>query len=277
MFYDDWKLKVNENRAILAIMQSLWAHSYCSEIPWFRHCFEIFCPQKALMYIDRVCFRLPERIGKQLGKKKRGQIQRSLTPHLDCCPQDVVSSLSSGEAPTNLSKWRPIQAFVALTDTTDPNEGGFEACPGLHKRFLRWEQYRLPSHTKPSYPPPCVGSFTPIRPVEDRDIIRLIEHIPCRAGDLVCWDYRIPHSNARFNNKKEAREVLYLGFLPYINLNKAYAKIQLQNYLLGKNPTDQWIHTPTSQKSTDIKKGQNFYQFSAIGRMLMGIDDWVLE
>jgi hypothetical protein len=34
---------------------------------------------------------------------------------------------------------------------------------------------------------PCVGDFTPIRPGEDRDVLERMEHIPCRAGDLVCW------------------------------------------------------------------------------------------
>ena len=36
-----------------------------------------------------------------------------------------------------------------------------------------------------------VGDFTPIRPKEDQCILELMKHIPVRAGDLVCWDYRI--------------------------------------------------------------------------------------
>jgi hypothetical protein len=32
-----------------------------------------------------------------------------------------------------------------------------------------------------------VGDFTPIRPVEDRDILDRFQHVPCKAGDLVCW------------------------------------------------------------------------------------------
>ena len=35
--------------------------------------------------------------------------------------------------------------------------------------------------------PPCVGDFTPIRPVEDRDILERFQHVPCKAGDMVCW------------------------------------------------------------------------------------------
>ena len=40
-----------------------------------------------------------------------------------------------------------------------------------------------------------VGDFTPIRPKEDRHILDMIQHIPVKAGDLVCWDYRIGEGN----------------------------------------------------------------------------------
>jgi hypothetical protein len=287
------------------------------------------------MYIDRVCFRLPDSLLAKLtpassssglpnngstassnsnssSKKKRGRLlQRSLTPHLDCCPQDIAQSLlnhsgnGGGRDITSTftsHKWRPIQSFIALTDTLHPDQGGFEACPGLHKRFSRWTEFRLPSNpnhnqsVSASAPPPCVGSFTPIRPIEDRDIIRQFEHIPCRAGDLVCWDHRIPHSNARHNNKDEAREVVYLGYLPYIHLNAAYAKVQLQDYLHGTNPSDQWIHNNRKDKDNNIVSNNNIvssdgdggqhqsqyteigressYVFSHTGRMMMGMEIW---
>ena len=41
-------------------------------------------------------------------------------------------------------KWRPIQAFVALTDTIHPDEGGFEAAPCLHAFFDEWVAKRPP-------------------------------------------------------------------------------------------------------------------------------------
>ena len=42
-------------------------------------------------------------------------------------------------------KWRPIQAFIALTDTLNADEGGFEAAPGLHLAFDDWVANRPPS------------------------------------------------------------------------------------------------------------------------------------
>lgn len=227
------------------------------------------------MYIDRVCFRLPESICALLGgKKKRKKIQRSLTPHLDCCPQDITKFTHGENMPGSLHKWRPIQAFVALTDTVQRDEGGLEVCPGLHKRFTRWSNFRLPSINRFLEPPPCVGSFTPIRPIEDRDIIRQFEHVPCRAGDLVLWDYRLPHSNARYNNKETAREVVYLGFLPDVDLNRAYAKQQLYDYRRGKNPSDQWVHSDSAADEQEERDDDLLYKFSSLGRRMMTLESW---
>jgi hypothetical protein len=156
--------------------------------------------------------------------KRPVPIQRSLTPHLDCCPHDMFSSKSN--------KWRPIQAFVALTDNLEPETGGFEACLGFHREFEEWSRNRRPSiavaskkkkqasGSEASIPPPCVGDFTPIRPIEDREVIERFTSIPCRAGDLVCWDYRIPHANSRFNLSSISREAIYIGLLPAIPLNR---------------------------------------------------------
>ena len=181
---------------------------------------------------SRVCFRLPTAVINDIAEKTTGQskkksklLQRSLTPHLDCCPHSMFSSSSR--------KWRPIQAFVALTDNLEPDTGGFEACVGFHREFEAWSMSRKPSlkpisgraisdasSTAVSIPPPCVGDFTPIRPLEDKEVIDRFVSIPYKAGDLICWDYRIPHANSRFNLSPIAREAIYIGLLPAIPLNK---------------------------------------------------------
>jgi hypothetical protein len=114
--------------------------------------------------------------------------------------------------------------------------------------------------------PPCVGHFTPIRPKEDKDILDRFEHIPCRAGDLVLWDYRIPHANSYRNDTQTAREVVYVGFLPDVPINRAYARIQLERMRAGKVPDDQWHEHGDRQECS--------YSFSELGRKLMGIDPW---
>ena len=281
MFYGDWKLRLNEHPKVVSVITSLWKMSYCAGLSAFKSPFGMFSHSTPLAYIDRICFRLPEFIIDSFGGTKRHRVQRSLTPHLDCCPQDVCEAIHSGSHSQlhNMKKWRPIQTFIALTDTISPNEGGFEACPGLHQRFETWTNHRLPSlrgqaSDTNSQQPPCVGAFTPIRPIEDRDIIMRFEHISCRAGDMVCWDYRIPHSNSRFNNKNEPREVIYVGFLPDIPINRAYVQQQLSDYITGRNPSDQWVGSSPDGKEHGRTSEDTAFEFSALGQKLFGIVPW---
>lgn len=113
-------------------------------------------------YIDRIGYRIPTKLAECLGEQisstasfrestvhttttstaapppttpKRGlkprPLQRSLTPHFDCCPETYHDASTK-------NKWRPIQCFVSLTDNIQPNTGGFEACPGFHREFRTW-------------------------------------------------------------------------------------------------------------------------------------------
>jgi hypothetical protein len=279
VFYGEWKLRLNEHSKVVSVITSLWKMSYCAAHPAFKSPFGQFDHNTPLAYIDRICFRLPEFIVNSFGGSKRHRLQRSLTPHLDCCPQDVCEAIKSGSHhQLQMKKWRPIQAFIALTDTIHPDEGGFEACPGLHKRFETWANYRLPSlrmaSSDATSQPPCVGAFTPIRPIEDRDIIMRFEHIPCRAGDMVCWDYRIPHSNSRFNNKSEPREVVYVGFLPNILINRAYVQQQLSDFTVGRNPSDQWVGSSPDGKEHGRVNEDTELTFSTLGQKLFGMVPW---
>lgn len=257
LFYADWKLKLNEHPKVFSILQQLWDASYNSNdhdiSQIFPHPYGKFDSDKAYMYIDRVCYRLPDRIAHQNGSKKKKALQRSLTPHLDCCPANMFTG----------KKWKPIQCFIALTDTLQEEEGGFEACKGLHREFDEWTRTRQPSADGTI---PCVGQFTPIRPKEDQGILDRMEHIPCRAGDLVCWDYRIAHANAYHNLHTNSREVVYIGLLPPIPLNQTYTEEQWKKYQAGILPSDQW-HESMASQSCD-------YAFSSLGQKLMTIQPW---
>ena len=292
LFYYDWKFRVCEHPKVVGVIQDLWAATYGGEeggVEEFRHPFGAFDPYHGYIYVDRVCYRLPERMNSKVvinnnnssgGQSKAGRVskknklQRSLTPHLDCCPQRLF------ESDKDIPKWRPIQAFLALTDSLDMNMGGFEACRGMHIGFEEWVEHRKPSPSpsqsspSPSVStstdvragPPCRGQFTPIRPLEDADIIRRMEHIPVRAGDMCLWDFRIAHANARFNVGLEPREVIYIGCLPAVDMNRVYAEKQLMAFEKGTPPTDMWTES--------LKEVKCDYGFSALGRKLMAMDPW---
>lgn len=264
VFYEDWKLCINEHPNVVSVLSDLWENTYAKcEDGIYHHPYGPFDSKKGYMYIDRVCFRLPDKIAIPEGTNKRKALQRSLTPHLDCCPHKLYNS-STKEFP----KWRPIQAFVSLTDTLEPNHGGFEACTGLHAEFDDWIQRRSPSIGKDNQilEPPCVGEFTPIRAKEDKDIIDRFKHIPIQKGDMIVWDYRIPHANSRHNLSSISREAVYIGLLPHIDMNRRYAEEQLKRFNQGLLPQDQWHENQKIQSCT--------YQFSTLGKKLMTITNW---
>ena len=145
IFHDDWKLKLATNPKLFAITQQLWKEAYdCGSLSkeslpnnerfrWHPYGGDVDFENKGYCYIDRVGYRLPTELAEEWGdrihkrnsfpnstkitskkKRKKLSIQRSLTPHLDCCPDNLYE---------NTNKWRPIQCFVSLTDNLEPNTG----------------------------------------------------------------------------------------------------------------------------------------------------------
>lgn len=311
IFYPGWKMNVATNERLFHATCQLWDAAYCHDgeklekvkddekFKW--HPYGPFDCKRGNIYIDRIGYRIPSKIAEDIAsqgckaslskKKKKRPIQRSLTPHLDCCP-DTFNSL------TNKSKFRPIQCFVSLTDNLEPNTGGFEAAPSFHRTFQAWAKSRpMTTFTETKRDgrkverhrrAPCVGEYTHIRPREDMAVMDLVRHVPVRAGSAVFWDNRIPHANAYRNDGDEARAVVYCSFLPDVPLNKKFVRRQLENWKCRRRPTDQWIEVgeETAQNDgkgarsggkTDVMEqnvGEEAYELTELGRKLMGIEDW---
>merc|ERR1711976_665564 len=81
--------------------------------------------------------------------------------------------------------------------------------------------------------------------------MKRVEHIPVPAGSAVLWDNRIPHANAYKNMSDQTRIVIYCSFLPDVGINREYAKKQLDDYLHGRIPRDQWIEKEEGTDGTD--------------------------
>lgn len=291
IFYESWKMEIATSPKLLAMTQQLWVAAYChdgeardslsAEKLYKWHPFGAFDWQKGFVYIDRIGYRLPSELSLAIGdrlfperKKKARAIQRSLTPHLDCCPHSMY---------TDSAKWRPIQCFVSLTDSLEPNHGGFEAARGFHREFEEWALHRQPtkimqrnnngSTSEISIPAPCVGQYTHIRPKEDNAIMERVTHVPVRAGSAVFWDNRIPHANAYRHEGKDPRAVVYCSFLPDVELNRVYVKNQLSDFLNGRPPRDQWNHMDRDYKD-DANVASLLNSLSPLGKRLVGIDEW---
>lgn len=172
-----------------------------------------------------------------------------------------------------MPRFRPIQTLIALTDNHRPDAGGFEMVRGFHREFSSWAASRPPSLTPAGpVPAPCVGDFTPIRPDEDRHVIERFEWLSYSAGSVVAFDFRTPHANAASNNTGVAREVLYGGFLPDVDINRRYAARQRERFHRGLRPDDQWLGPHSEQ--VERSAGQDRYEFSPLGQRLIGDVPW---
>mmetsp|Transcript_21954 Transcript_21954/g.52256 ORF Transcript_21954/g.52256 Transcript_21954/m.52256 type:complete len:409 (+) Transcript_21954:35-1261(+) len=313
IFHDDWKLTlIATHPKLFSITKQLWKAAYncgkeskealpeCQKFSWHPYG-EVDFDNKGYCYIDRVGYRLPTELAQEWGdlihkhdpktnltkatskkKKKLRSIQRSLTPHLDCCPDNMYE---------NVSKWRPVQCFVSLTENLEANTGGFEAVlGGFHRTFDEWAQRRnIESRTdndvvNSSQQAPCLGQYTHVRPHEDIEVMKRICHIPVNAGSAVFWDNRIPHANSYRNDSKSvARAVVYASFLPDVELNRSYIKNQLKAWRQRHPIRDQWnrISENNEMETKILRKCEmkeislnNEEIFSHIGKQLMGIKPW---
>lgn len=316
-YYDSWKMEIALNPRLFHATTQLWKAAYChsgesaeelSEQDYYRwHPFGKFDCNKGFCYIDRIGYRLPTKLAEKLGKdllqqttmddvtssssakkkkKKSVAIQRSLTPHLDCCPETFYFEETK-------SKFRPIQCFVCLTDALEENTGGFEAAPGFHRKFYQWAENRPPTtklykkkeqvggklvvtEETVSFPAPCLGEYTHIRPTEDRDVMDRIRRIPARAGSVVFFDNRIPHANSYLHNGDNPRCVVYCSFLPDVPLNRDYATRQLAKWKRNDPPNDQWVgyQVASLEKDGSNEQHENQSWLTPLARKLMYIDPW---
>lgn len=334
VFYDEWKMNIALHPVLHAWTRQLWQAAYCyqgetswqdlaanEQFKWHPYGPVDHANSGGYVYIDRICYRLPTALSDEIGRqtlssssnvtnnnkkknKKKLSLQRSLTPHLDCCPDTY-------DDPTHHSKWRPIQCFVSLTDNMEPNTGGLEVAKGFHREFRHWAATRAPTVVKDrqtgqtnSIPAPCLGEYTHMRPAEDAAVMQRVQHVPVAAGAVVFWDNRLPHANAYRHDGSQPRAVAYCSFLPPIALNRAYAQQQLQAWLAGRTPTDQWrgnapttsdaatmTNTTTSSGNTTTSDTnhrqendeavvniellrQRLEKLPALSRQLLALEDW---
>jgi ectoine hydroxylase-related dioxygenase (phytanoyl-CoA dioxygenase family) len=94
---------------------------------------------------------------------------------------------------------RMLQGVLALTDT-EANQGGFRCVPSLYKDNDRWP--KVPTIDQD-------GDVNWLADTHGHEIVM----VPARAGDLLVWDYRLPHGNSR-NMSSVPRLAFYLTMYP---------------------------------------------------------------
>lgn len=267
IFYSDWKLlQVHLHPRVCRLAEQLLVRTFGSgQDPDFTHPFGPFDHVRA--YIDRICYRLPDCIREEGG----------LGLHMDRNPIDPYlfhsSPITNGASSTTvkskgkfdanqrsgLSKWRPIQAFVALTDHFGSDSGGLGVVPGFHRKVDSYFKGRSSEGR---------GEFYRMNSVQHDVVRRECRPVIAPRGSLVLWDGRLPHMTAAKMTGSDTREVVYTGFLPDVPLNRAYCKKQL--VAIRKNhPPPAYVEatTETSDRNWDEA------QLTPAQARLLGVED----
>ena len=196
------------------------------------------------------------------------------------------------------------QCFLSLSDTSEPEHGGFEAAAGFHREFAPYFARRA-RETEGSEQG-CVFDFTAIR---DGEVLRRVKHVAVKvrtmllllllrlrllfvllllllllltslhlkAGEAVFWDQRLPHANSQKHLGNTLRRVLYGGFLPRVAANAAYAEEQRAKFAQGAPPSDFWIEgggeEEAEEEAAEVEATVNGEGggTSALGEYLLGL------
>lgn len=234
-FYNKWKMDVCLHENVYNAMKHLMNETYSSgKTSGFEH--TLGPSNDVLAYIDRVCWRLPDYIRSEGG----------LNLHLDRNTVDPYLLKSGG-----LKKWKPIQAFVTLTDHYGSESGGLKVVKGFHREI---DSY-FAKNTVPEME--GGGEFYRMDSPAHTLLSKRVQPINAPKGSLVCWDNKLPHATCHKLDGFDTREVVYVGFMPDIEINKTYCQKQLYNikanipppmYLDGRNLADRnWTDNDLSK------------------------------
>jgi len=242
IFYKKWKIDVSFNEKVYNCMKILMEKTFASgEQKYFEHDMGKF--DDLYGYIDRVCYRLPDDIKEEGG----------LLLHIDRNPFDPELKKYGG-----MTKWRPIQAFIALTDQFGSESGGLRVVKGFHKEI---DEYFKNNNENIS----GGGEFFRLISKSHTKLEKRCQPVNAPKGSLVCWDNRLPHATAQKCAGNDTREVVYVGYLPSIDINRIYVQQQLSHLRKNIPPPAYYEKDETSDKDWNEKDLTN------IQKKLLGV------
>ena len=147
---------------------------------------------------------------------------------------------------------RMIQGVVALTDTA-VNQGGFRCVPSLYQDRDSW--LRVPRLDQDG----TKDWLT--KKVEGREIV----NVSARAGDLIVWDSRLPHSNSK-NVSSVPRIAFYVMMSP---MTEALRQANVDSWRTGRC-VPWWRNRPGYDRIEPWPPAA----LTQPGRRLLGLDDW---
>jgi hypothetical protein len=147
---------------------------------------------------------------------------------------------------------RMFGGVLALTNTA-LDQGGFRCVPSLYHDRETW----------------------PKQPVIDADgdenwladtTGHTIEYVAADVGDLIVWDYRLPHSNSK-NTSTVPRLAFYVVMFPTTNPQLREANVE--SWRTGRCVP--WWRTRRGYDRVELWRHA---KLTALGRKLLGLDEW---
>jgi ectoine hydroxylase-related dioxygenase (phytanoyl-CoA dioxygenase family) len=196
IFYNKWKLDLQLNSRVY-------------------ECFQLGINMGMITHMDRICWRLPDHIRAEGG----------LGLHLDRNPVDPYLLKAKG-----LQRFRPIQGFLALTDHCGSESGGLRVVSGFHKQIDHYFNQNNEVEVGVD------GEFFRIHSKKYTSLQNQSEPVYAPRGALVLWDNRLPHATCEKLTGFDTREVVYMSFIPNIEINRKYCQQQFLALKLNQVP-----------------------------------------
>ncbi len=215
-YYGKWKIDAQINERIYSTTKDLMNRTYSSGVTkGYEHPYGK--STNVVPYIDRVCWRIPDVIRHEGG----------LGLHLDRNPFDPYL-LDKTKGGAGLHRWRPIQMFLTLTDHYGSESGGLKVIKGFHKKI---DEYFASNDERSTHP--SAGEFYRMNSKKYTSLEKELQPINAKKGSLVCWDNRLPHATCEFLSGFDTREVIYMSYLPNVDINIKHHSELIKN--ISKN------------------------------------------
>jgi hypothetical protein len=161
--------------------------------------------------------------------------------------------ISCRSGATRPALWETDALWVALTDAAVGQGGGFRCVPSLYRERGRWPKAPVID---------ADGDETWLADTQGHQI----EAVSAQTGDLIIWDYRLPHGNSR-NNSAPPRSAFYVSMYP--TSDDRLRRAAIESWKTG-HCVPWWRNRPGYDRVEPSPPAA----LTNLGRRLIGPDGW---
>lgn len=150
-----------------------------------------------------------------------------------------------------------VQGIIALNDTR-PDQGGFQCCPELFRRFDWWKAHQP-------------ADRDPVRPEIDRAEYPVVRP-ELKAGDLLIWNGLLAHGVAPNTSEQGVRAVQYLSMMPALESHHELRRSRIDSW--RRLSTPEWNQTLVGDPVRHESLRYGTAELDSLGAKLLGLDTW---